>query len=186
MAALSRWFKKPGYYRDTGVPAGTISTKEPTFCFLNIFFVWRFFVRGLGSLIPPVGIKNLFYRAGGIRMGNKAFIGESVYFIDGYTDDLIELEDGAVLSPKVILIAMAVPGDSFLKKKFNVVKIGKITVKRGAWIGAGAVLLPGVTVGEGAIVGANAVVTENVPDYEVWAGNPARYLKKTQDLGVLS
>jgi acetyltransferase-like isoleucine patch superfamily enzyme len=41
------------------------------------------------------------------------------------------------------------------------------------WIGAGAVLLPGVEIGAGAIVGANAVVTRNVPPNEIWAGVPA-------------
>lgn len=52
-----------------------------------------------------------------------------------------------------------------------------VTVKRGAWIGAGATILPGVTVGKHAIVGASAVVTHDVPDCAVVAGNPARVIK---------
>ena len=43
-----------------------------------------------------------------------------------------------------------------------------------AFVGANAVVLPGVTVGEGAVVGAGAVVTKDVPPWEIWAGNPAR------------
>ena len=52
-----------------------------------------------------------------------------------------------------------------------------IVIKKGAWIGAGATILPGVTVGKYAVVGAAAVVTHDVPDYTVVVGNPARVTK---------
>ena len=51
-------------------------------------------------------------------------------------------------------------------------------IKRGASVGSGSVILCGHTVGEGAIVGAGSVVTKDVPAGEVWAGNPARFLKQ--------
>jgi maltose O-acetyltransferase len=54
---------------------------------------------------------------------------------------------------------------------------GSITVGPDAWIGTGAVVLPGVTVGEGAVVGANSVVTRDVPPYTVVGGAPARFIK---------
>ena len=54
----------------------------------------------------------------------------------------------------------------------------KICVKKGASIGSNATILGHVTVGEGAIVGAGSVVTKDVPAGEVWAGNPARLLRK--------
>lgn len=47
-----------------------------------------------------------------------------------------------------------------------------------AIVGAGAIILPRVKIGEGAIIGAGSVVTKNIPSYEIWAGNPARFLKK--------
>lgn len=50
-------------------------------------------------------------------------------------------------------------------------------IERGAWIGAGATILPGVCVGTYAVVGAGAVVTKDVPDYAVVVGNPARIVK---------
>lgn len=49
-------------------------------------------------------------------------------------------------------------------------------VKRGASIGAGAVILPGITIGEGARIGAGSVVTKDVPDHATVAGNPAKPL----------
>ena len=53
----------------------------------------------------------------------------------------------------------------------------EIVIKKGAWIGAGASILPGVTVGKYAIVGAGAIVTKDVPDYAVVVGIPAKVIK---------
>ncbi len=58
-----------------------------------------------------------------------------------------------------------------------VVKRSFVHVKKNASIFSGAVVLPGVTIGENAVIGANAVVIRDVPDYEIWAGNPARKVK---------
>jgi acetyltransferase-like isoleucine patch superfamily enzyme len=49
------------------------------------------------------------------------------------------------------------------------------------WIGAGAVILPGVSVGDGAVVAAGAVVSENVPPHCVVAGVPARVIRQLRD-----
>ena len=53
----------------------------------------------------------------------------------------------------------------------------QIVLRRGCWIGANAVVLPGVTVGRNAVVGAGSILTEDVPDRVVVAGNPARIIK---------
>ncbi len=53
-----------------------------------------------------------------------------------------------------------------------------ITICDGVWIGARAIILPGVTVGEGAIVAAGAVVAKDVPPWTVVGGNPARVIKE--------
>ena len=52
-----------------------------------------------------------------------------------------------------------------------------VLIKKGAWIGAGATILPGVCVGRYAIVGVGSVVTRDVPDYNVAVGNPAKTVK---------
>ena len=51
----------------------------------------------------------------------------------------------------------------------------------GAWIGAGAIILPGVTIGKYAVVGAGSVVTKDVPDYTIAAGNPCRPIRKIDE-----
>jgi sugar O-acyltransferase (sialic acid O-acetyltransferase NeuD family) len=51
---------------------------------------------------------------------------------------------------------------------------GEVKIEDQVFIGAGASVLPRKTIGRGAVIGAGAVVTKDVPEYEVWAGNPAR------------
>ncbi len=53
-----------------------------------------------------------------------------------------------------------------------------IVIQDDVWIGERAIILPGVTIGRGAIVGAGAVVTNDVPDYAVVAGNPAKVVRR--------
>lgn len=53
-----------------------------------------------------------------------------------------------------------------------------VVINSYAFIGGGVIILKGVTIGEGAIVGAGSVVTKDIPAYEVWAGNPALFIKK--------
>jgi len=54
----------------------------------------------------------------------------------------------------------------------------EVLIGRDCYFGAGTVVLGGVTVGDGAVVGAGSIVTRDVPPYEIWAGNPARFIKK--------
>lgn len=53
-----------------------------------------------------------------------------------------------------------------------------VLIKKNAFIGAFSIVLKGVTIGENSIVGAGSVVTKSVPDNEIWAGNPAKFIRK--------
>lgn len=58
------------------------------------------------------------------------------------------------------------------------VKSEEVVIDDYAWIGANAIILKGVYIGKGAVVGAGSVVTHDVPEYTVWAGNPAKLVKE--------
>ena len=53
-----------------------------------------------------------------------------------------------------------------------------IVIEDGAWIGAGAIILPGITIGEYAVIGAGSVVTKDIPAYTIAAGNPCKLIRK--------
>lgn len=60
------------------------------------------------------------------------------------------------------------------------IKSKQILIKEGAFIGAHSIVLKGVTVGRHSVIGAGSVVTKDIPDNEVWAGNPARFIRKLE------
>ena len=61
------------------------------------------------------------------------------------------------------------------------IKSAPVIIKKGAFIGSRCIILKGVTVGEDSIIGAGSVVTKDIPDGEIWAGNPARFIKRLKE-----
>jgi len=105
------------------------------------------------------------------HMGKNVFINHDCTFLDigGIT-----IEDDVLIAPKVSLITESHPL-SPAERRALIVK--PIVIKRNAWIGAGATILPGVTVGENAVVAAGAVVNKDVPANTAVAGVPAKVIK---------
>lgn len=126
--------------------------------------------------IPP-GLRLALYRAMGISIGQHVFVGLDTWLDDQFPE-LITIEDGATLSFRVMVI---VHDDA---KRLDRTEAGAgdgtvapVVLKRGSYLGAGCIVLPGVTVGEAAVVAAGAVVTRDVPAGTVVAGTPARVVK---------
>ncbi len=61
----------------------------------------------------------------------------------------------------------------------NGIELAPVNISDNVWIGARAIILPGISIGEGAVIAAGAVVTKDVPDHTVVAGVPARVIKST-------
>lgn len=55
---------------------------------------------------------------------------------------------------------------------------GSVVIGNDVWIGKGVTIMSGIKIGNGAVIGAGALVTKNVGDYEIWAGNPSKFIKK--------
>jgi len=64
----------------------------------------------------------------------------------------------------------------------RVYKLGRISIGDNCFIGCHSLIMPGVNIGNNSIVAAGSVVTKNIPEGEVWGGNPARFIKTTKDL----
>lgn len=106
-----------------------------------------------------------------LNLGKNVFINHNCSFLDigGIT-----IEDDVQIGPSVNLTSENHPLDPADRKT---VLPKPIVIKRNAWLGAGATILPGVTVGENAIVAAGAVVSRDVPPNTVVAGIPAKVVK---------
>lgn len=108
------------------------------------------------------------------KIGKNVFINFDCVFLDlgGIT-----IEDNVLIAPKVSLLS---EGHPISPTQRNSLVPGHIYIKRNAWIGAGATILPGVTIGENAVVAAGAVVSKDVPANTIVGGVPAKALKTIQ------
>lgn len=118
-------------------------------------------------IVPP------FYTDFGqfIRLGKHVFVNSNCTFMDRGG---ITIEDDVFIGPNVSVITENHAEEAELRHN---VYCKPILIKRNAWIGAGAIILPGVTVGRNAIVAAGAVVSKDVPDNAIVAGVPAKYIR---------
>ena len=104
------------------------------------------------------------------HFGNNVYANFNLTLVD---DTDIFVGDNVMFGPNVIIATAGHPVDPPLREKvaqFNIpVRIGK-----NVWIGAGAIVLPGVTIGDHSVIGAGSVVTKDIPPNVVAVGNPCR------------
>jgi acetyltransferase-like isoleucine patch superfamily enzyme len=102
-----------------------------------------------------------------VVIGNSVTVKCGVYLWDG-----IVIEDNVQIGPNVTFT-----NDKYPRAKQPFV-LQRTIVKKNASIGAASIILGGVTIGENAMVGAGSLVTKDIPDGELWFGNPARFIRK--------
>lgn len=91
---------------------------------------------------------------------------------------LIEIGNNVTIAPQVYLLAH----DASTKRFLDYTKIGKVVINDYAFVGARAIIMPGVTIGKNAIVAAGSVVTKSAPEDAVVGGNPAKIITTTSEL----
>lgn len=103
-----------------------------------------------------------------VTVGDNVTVKSGVQLWDG-----LHVEDNVFIGPNVTFT-----NDKYPRSKVYPDKFLRTTLKKGASIGAGSVILCGVTIGVNALIGAGSVVTKDVPDNELWYGNPAVFVRK--------
>ena len=129
---------------------------------------------------PNTYVQPPFYANWG---GAHVHFGEWVYANFNLTlvdDGHIYIGDHTMIGPNVTISTAGHPILPELREKemqYNVdVKIG-----RNVWIGAGAIIVPGVTIGDNTVIGAGSVVTKDIPANVVAVGNPCRVMREIND-----
>ena len=107
----------------------------------------------------------------GLTVGDQVFVGMGAH-LDPAFCFLITIEDGATLSLNVTVLAH----DGSTRRHVGYTRVAPVVIGKRAFIGAGAIILPGVTIGEGAIVAAGSIVTSDVAPFTMVGGNPARQI----------
>lgn len=101
-----------------------------------------------------IGENTIIASKNSIRIGDYTSIAPNCYFVDhehGFSKDDI------ILNQKSVLMDIAIGRDCYF--------------------GTGTVVLGGIKIGDGAIISAGSVVTKDIPSYQVWGGNPAKFIK---------
>ena len=137
--------------------------------------VWQFCV-----VFPKCKIGENCNICANVLIENDVVIGNNVTIKCG-----VQVWDGITLEDDVLVGAnTSFTNDMYPRSHNKDWKLLRPRVCRGASIGAGCVILPGLTIGEGAMVGAGSVVTKDIPAGELWMGNPARFYKKIEDVDI--
>ena len=130
----------------------------------------------LARIPMPRTWRKIFVRAAGVRLtGRKYFIARDVQF-DSIHPGNITIQNDAHIAAGVRLLTHRLDTSNPDREDIHFIE-GHITIGEHAFIGSGAIITGNVTIGRSAIIGAGSVVTKSVGDYEIWAGNPAKFIK---------
>jgi len=113
----------------------------------------------------------------GIRIGARTFVNFNCTMLDGAP---IAVGDECLIASGVQLITASHPIDP-VPRRAAWEQALPVTIGNGVWLGAGAIVCPGVTIGENTVVGAGSVVTRDLPAGVVAYGNPARVAREIDD-----
>lgn len=131
----------------------------------------------LGDCGEDVYIEAPFYANFG---GHHCHFGDKVYANYNLTcvdDTHIYVGDYTMIGPNVTIATASHPISPKLREEMYQYNL-PVTIGRCCWIGAGAIILPGVTIGNNTVIGAGSVVTKDIPENVVAVGNPCKVLRQ--------
>ena len=123
--------------------------------------------------IPGHKWRPLLIRLGGVNIdcSQATFVGRNVSF-DAVHPEYITIEKGVRITDGTVILT------HYYNPMNGQYTNGNVIIKECAFIGAGTIITKPITIGSHSCVGAGSVVTKDIPDYEVWAGNPAHFIKQ--------
>lgn len=149
---------------------------------IYVYRKWRRFYYSLlhilAMLIPFSKLRQVFYKLRGTKIGKNVHITSFVFLEESYPG-LITIEDNVDIGPNVTIVTH--DSSPHLIYPSVGVKCKPVLIRKNAYIGACAIILPGVTIGENSLIAAGAVVIRDVQPYTIVAGNPAKKIGMVED-----
>ncbi len=130
---------------------------------------------GEGCYIEPPFHTN--FGGGNIHFGKNIYCNFGVTMVD---DTHIYVGDYTMFGPNVVVATAGHPILPELREKAYQYNMS-VNIGKNCWIGAGAIILPGITIGDNVVIGAGSVVTRDIPSNVVAVGNPCKILRKVND-----
>ena len=117
--------------------------------------------------------RSRFAKMGGVDIQGKSYIGRGVRF-DSMYPERNHIGNHVHVTEKVTILT------KFMDTSRPDIKweAGDVYIGSGTFIGIGTVICRPVKIGSDSVVGAGSVVTKDIPSGEIWAGNPAKFIKK--------
>ena len=144
---------------------------------LKIKFLRSWILHSFAYSSPHSGFAIKMQKSRGVKIGKNCFLNPYV-LIDLVYPKLVEIGDNVSIGSNVMIFAHGnFSSNLFLKSKYPR-KVEKVVIKSGAAINPGSIIMAGVTIGENSIISPRSVVTQDIPDYCIAVGNPARVIKK--------
>lgn len=135
----------------------------------------RCFIKTLLSVqsisLVPSSIRIKMLRLCGVQIGKNCFIGTDVSF-DTMFPEMVSIGNHVKITSGTKIIT------HFFNPYDQGMYLGKVVIQDEVFIGLNTLIVIPATIGEGAVLGAGSVVVKDVPSWEIWGGNPARFIKK--------
>lgn len=116
-----------------------------------------------------------------IKIGNNTYISPKAY-LDHHKKNTIEIGNNCYITRDCIILDHTQDKQGGPLKLWGGVKYGKVKIGDNVFIGVKSVIMPGVTIGDNVIIGAMSLVTKDIPSNSVAIGQPAKVVKKIEDV----
>lgn len=136
-------------------------------------FFRKIFLNMCASVWVPSTKRYILARWGGVRIEGPCFIGAHVIF-DTIRPELISIGRGCTITSGCCILSHFINGKSM--------SYGEVRIGNNVFLGVHSAIVQPVTIGDNAILGAGSIVIRDIPENEVWAGNPAHFIKKLDNV----
>ena len=130
-------------------------------------------------------LPNFCWKVCGVKMGKNVCIGQDVYLDVNYAKYITIEDDVWIASHSAVFAHRRVMDDYHAGDRYKSCpqKPRPVLIKKGACVGIGSLVTPGVTIGKGSVIGAGSVVVKDIPDWCLAAGSPCKVMRYLPEQG---